>query len=88
LRIDVFLKQSRLAPRRAAAQALCEAGAVTLNGVPAKSSREVRAGDQITIRFNDRIITARVALVPSKPPSKAAAATLYTILDDQHIPLI
>jgi ribosomal 50S subunit-recycling heat shock protein len=88
LRIDVFLKQSRLAPRRSLAQALCEAGAVTLNGVPAKSSREVRAGDQITIRFNDRIITARVALVPAKPPSKAAASTLYTILDDQHIPLM
>lgn len=84
----MFLKQSRLAPRRSLAQALCEAGAVTLNGVPAKSSREVRAGDQITIRFNDRIITARVALVPSKPPSKAAASTLYTILDDQQIPLI
>ena len=84
----MFLKQSRLAPRRSLAKALCEAGAVMLNGAPAKSSREVRAGDQITIRFNDRIITARVALVPSKPPSKAAASTLYTILDDRHIPLL
>jgi ribosomal 50S subunit-recycling heat shock protein len=59
-----------------------------LNGAPAKSSREVRAGDQITIRFNDRIITARVAIVPSKPPSKAAASTLYTIIEEQHLPLI
>ena len=84
----MFLKVSRLAPRRSAAQALCEAGAVMLNGLRAKSSREVRAGDEITIRFNERIITARVALVPSKPPPKAVASTLYTILEEHNVPLI
>jgi len=88
LRIDVFLKLSRLAPRRSVAQKLCEAGAISLNGKPAKSAREVHPGDHITIRFRDRIITALVAEVPSKPPSKAMASTLYTILEEQVIPLI
>ena len=88
LRIDVFLKLSRLAPRRSIAQKLCESGAVPLNGVRAKSAREVRAGDEITIRFRDRIITARVMQVPSRPPSRATASTLYIILEEQPIPLI
>jgi len=88
LRIDVFLKLSRLAPRRSIAQKLCDSGAITLNGVRAKSAREVRAGVEITIRFTDRIITARVTEIPSRPPSRAAASTLYTILEEQPIPLI
>ena len=88
MRIDVFLKLSRLAPRRQIAQKLCEAGAITLNGVRAKSAREVHPGDEITIRFRDRIITARITDVPSKPPSKAMASTLYTILQDEIVPLL
>jgi ribosomal 50S subunit-recycling heat shock protein len=88
LRIDVFLKLSRLAPRRPVAQKLCEAGAISLNGVPAKSAREVHPGDLITIRSGDRITTVRVTEVPSKAPSKAKAATLYTLVAEEVVPLI
>ncbi len=80
MRLDIFLKQSRLVPRRTLAQQMCEAGAVTLNGTPAKSAREVRPGDTITIRQRGRITTARILEVPARPPSKAAAASLYEIL--------
>ncbi|MCI0485585.1 MAG: RNA-binding S4 domain-containing protein [Blastocatellia bacterium] len=77
MRLDIFLKLSRLVPRRTLAQQMCEAGAVKLNGARAKSAREVRAGDLISLRQRGRITTVRVLEVPAKPPSKAQAATLY-----------
>jgi ribosomal 50S subunit-recycling heat shock protein len=77
MRLDLFLKFSRLVPRRSVAQQMCEAGAVRLNGTPAKSAREVRAGDEIALRQRGRITTVRVLTVPLKPPPKAQAAALY-----------
>ena len=77
MRLDLFLKLSRLVPRRTLAQQMCEAGAVRLNSTPAKSAREVRAGDEIALRQRGRITTVRVLTVPLKPPPKAQAAALY-----------
>jgi len=77
MRLDLFLKLSRLVPRRTLAQQMCEAGAVRLNGTPAKSAREVRIGDEIAIRQRGRITTVRVVDVPLRPPPKAQAAALY-----------
>lgn len=80
MRLDVFLKQSRLVPRRTVAQQMCEAGAVKVNDAVAKSSREVRVGDRISVKQRGRITTVKVSEIPLKPPSKAAAASLYEIL--------
>jgi ribosomal 50S subunit-recycling heat shock protein len=80
MRLDLFLKQSRLVPRRTLAQQMCEAGAVSVNGTAAKSAREVRAGDEVAIRQRGRITTIRVLIVPLKPPSKAEAGRLYETL--------
>jgi ribosomal 50S subunit-recycling heat shock protein len=80
MRLDLFLKMSRLVPRRTLAQQMCEAGAIKLNGARAKSAREVRAGDLIAIRQRGRITTVRVLDVPAKPPSKAQAPSLYEAL--------
>ncbi|HKP10655.1 MAG TPA: RNA-binding S4 domain-containing protein [Blastocatellia bacterium] len=77
MRLDLYLKLSRLVPRRTLAQQMCEAGAVRLNGSPAKSARDVRVGDEISIRQRGRVTTVRVLEVPLKPPPKAQAATLY-----------
>ena len=89
MRIDIFLKLSRLVPRRTLAQEMCGAGAIKLNGSQAKSAREVRAGDQIAIRQRGRITTVRVVTVPAKPPSKAQAASLYeTISVESYDPEI
>ncbi|HXG63529.1 MAG TPA: RNA-binding S4 domain-containing protein [Blastocatellia bacterium] len=83
MRLDIFLKQSRLVPRRTLAQQMCEAGAVMLNGAQAKSAREVRVGDEISLKQRGRITTVRVLDVPARPPSKAQAATLYETLSVQ-----
>jgi ribosomal 50S subunit-recycling heat shock protein len=65
VRLDIFLKLSRLCPRRTLAQELCDAGFVLLNGRPAKSAHAVKAGDEINIRRRDREIIARVLKAPA-----------------------
>ena len=65
MRLDLFLKLSRLCPRRTVAQKLCDAGIVLLNGRVSKSAHEVKAGDEITIRKANEKIVARVLNVPA-----------------------
>lgn len=67
MRLDQFLKLSRLCPRRTLAQQLCDAGLVLLNGRPAKPAHAVKAGDLITLRRRDRETEAKVLNVPDKP---------------------
>lgn len=68
------------------AQKLCEAGAVAVNGVAARSSRTVRAGDEIALRRRDRLLTVRVVAVPSsKQTARHEASNLYEILADTRL---
>jgi ribosomal 50S subunit-recycling heat shock protein len=77
MRLDLFLKQSRLVPRRTLGQEMCEAGALKVNGLRAKSAHVIREGDLLSIRQRGKITTVRVVKVPSKPPSKQEAQSLY-----------
>lgn len=84
MRLDLFLKTSRLVPRRSLAQKFCDANLVKVNGQTAKSSKEVKAGDEIEIKREKRLLTIRVALVPGKKQvSRADAANLYEILSEE-----
>ncbi|HKO96070.1 MAG TPA: RNA-binding S4 domain-containing protein, partial [Pyrinomonadaceae bacterium] len=65
MRLDLFLKASRLSPRRTVAQKICEAGRVEVNGSVAKSSHAVKVGDKILIRTHSRLKKVRVLEVPS-----------------------
>ena len=85
MRLDIFLKLSRLEPRRTLAQKMCEAGAVTVNGLRAKSAHEVREADLISVRRRGRITTVRVVRVPTKPPSKRDAESLYETIGVQVV---
>ena len=86
MRLDLFLKASRLCPRRAVAQELCDAGAVEVNGAAAKSSRAVREGDRITLRRRQRVTTVRVLSIPAtKQVARHDAASLYEILSDEEL---
>jgi ribosomal 50S subunit-recycling heat shock protein len=86
MRLDQFLRASRLVLRRTIAQELCEAGAVSVNGVAARSSRTVREGDEITVRRRERALTVRVRALPqTKQVSRADAASLYEIISDTVI---
>ena len=83
MRLDQFLRASRLILRRTVAQEMCEAGAVHVNGAPARSSRVVRVDDEIALRRRDRTLTVRVLAVPTlRQTSKSEAPGLYEIVGD------
>jgi ribosomal 50S subunit-recycling heat shock protein len=88
MRLDLFLKLSRLSPRRTVAQKLCDAGFVWLNGRVAKSAHEVHAGDEITIRTPSSEMVARVTSVPaSRNVSRHDAKSLVEILSSKTLDL-
>jgi ribosomal 50S subunit-recycling heat shock protein len=86
MRLDQYLRASRLVIRRSVAQELCAAGAVSVNGAPVRSSRTVRTGDEISIRRRERVLTVRVRTVPdTKQVSRADAPTLYETISDTEV---
>jgi ribosome-associated heat shock protein Hsp15 len=87
MRLDLFLKASRLSPRRTVAQALCDAGLVSINGVAAKSSRTVHLHDEIGLRRRNHLLTVRVLALPAtRQTSRSDASSLYEIVSDVVIP--
>ncbi len=86
MRLDLFLKISRLCSRRTVAQKFCEAGRVSINGTTAKSSHAVKAGDEILIRRQHQLTTVRVLSVPSaRQTSRRDAGTLYEVLSEEAL---
>jgi ribosomal 50S subunit-recycling heat shock protein len=66
VRLDLFLKTSRLVKRRTVAQELCDAGRVLVNGAAAKPAKEVRPGDVLTLAFSSRTVEIEVLGLPLK----------------------
>jgi ribosomal 50S subunit-recycling heat shock protein len=60
MRLDKFLKVSRLIKRRTVANEACDAGRVSINGNPAKASANVKVGDEIEIMFGQKSVKVRV----------------------------
>ena len=60
MRLDKFLKVSRLIKRRTVANEACDAGRVAVNGKPAKASVSVKEGDVIEIQFGNKSVKAEV----------------------------
>ena len=63
MRLDKYLKVSRLIKRRTIANEACDAGRVSINGKPAKAGTEVKVGDRITINFGNREVNVEVLAV-------------------------
>ena len=86
MRLDLFLKASRLVLRRTIAQQLCERGRVNVNGVAAKASKEVKVDDLIEIIRGENRTAARVLEIPgSKQISKQAAGSLVEIVNNERV---
>jgi ribosomal 50S subunit-recycling heat shock protein len=84
LRLDLFLKASRLCDRRTLAQKLCDAGRVAINGKAAKSSHAVKVGDEIRVQRRNKLTTVRVLNVPTtRQTSRKEASTLYQVLSEE-----
>ena len=76
MRLDKYLKVSRLIKRRTVANEACDNERVTVNGKVARASYEVKVGDVIAIRFGERTLSVEVAAVQENV-GKADAAALY-----------
>jgi ribosomal 50S subunit-recycling heat shock protein len=82
MRLDVFLKTSRLVKRRAVAKEFCDAGLILVGGTPAKAGREVRPGDVITLDLARRRVVAEVLDIPAGNVARAAASGLYRVVEE------
>ena len=76
MRLDKFLKVSRLIKRRTVANEACDTGHVTVNGKTAKASYDVNPGDILEIRFGARTLRVEVLEV-SESAQKADAEAMY-----------
>ena len=76
MRLDKYLKVSRLIKRRTVANEACDNGLISVNGRPARASYEVKCGDRISLRFGERTLTVEVVSV-QETVKQADAATLY-----------
>ena len=76
MRLDKWLKVSRLIKRRTVANEACDNARVTANGRPVKASYDVKAGDLLELRFGARILKVEV-LVVADHVGKTDAAAMY-----------
>ena len=76
MRLDKFLKVSRIIKRRTVANEACDAERVTVNGRPAKASYDVKVGDRLSIRFGERTLNIEVLQV-AETVRKDDAAGMY-----------
>ena len=76
MRLDKYLKVSRLIKRRTVANEACDSGLVQVNGRQVKASYDVKVGDVIALQFGARIVTVEVLSV-QEVVRQADAATMY-----------
>lgn len=84
MRLDKFLKVSRLIKRRTLAKEVAVQGRITINGKVAKASSTVKPGDELAIRFGQKIVTARVEELRENV-RKEEAAKMFTILKEEKL---
>ena len=73
MRLDKYLKLSRLIKRRTVAADACDAGRVLVNGKPQKAAYNVRLNDLIEIRFGEKSVTVEVLSIEENVHKEAAA---------------
>ena len=76
MRLDKYLKVSRLIKRRTVANEVCDGGRIVVNGKQAKASYDVKVGDLLELRFGERSVKVEV-LVVADNVGKADAAAMY-----------
>lgn len=84
MRLDKFLKVSRLVKRRTMAKEVCDQGRVQINGRQVKSSSTVKLGDELSIRYGNRLVKVKIERIVDTT-KKEEAATMYTLLSEERI---
>ena len=81
MRLDKFLKVSRIIKRRTVAAQACDDGRAEVGGRPAKPSTRLKVGDEVTLRFGDKLFSFRV-LSLNENARKEEACLMYEVLDE------
>ena len=83
MRLDLYLKTSRLVKRRSVARELCDQGLIEVNGQRAKPAKEVRPGDRVRITWSSRTIELEVLGIPLRTRT-ASPEPSFNILSDKR----
>jgi ribosomal 50S subunit-recycling heat shock protein len=84
MRLDKYLKVSRIIKRRPVAKEVADKGRVKVNGILAKSSTDLKVGDEIEVRFGHKLLTVRV-LEMLDSTKKEDASKMYEIISEARI---
>ncbi|SQE94947.1 S4 domain containing protein [Streptococcus equi subsp. zooepidemicus] len=84
MRLDKYLKVSRLIKRRSVAKEVADKGRIKVNGILAKSSTYLKQNDQVEIRFGNKLLTVRV-LDMKDSTKKEDAVKMYDIISETRI---
>ncbi|WP_409021580.1 RNA-binding S4 domain-containing protein [Dellaglioa sp. P0083] len=83
MRLDKFLKVSRIIKRRTVAKEIADKGRITINDKIAKSSTDVVVGDELTIQFGNKTLTVRVMAL-KETTKKAESIDLYEVVSEVY----
>lgn len=86
-RLDKFLKNVGIVPRRTLAQEACQRGLILIDGKPAKASTPVRVGQVLEVRLGMRLRRWRVRDVPSRPVARANRAECVELVAEEVLDL-
>ncbi len=84
MRLDKFLKVSRLIKRRTLAKEVADVGRIEVNGRTAKPSSEVKVGDLLTLDFGSRMLKVEILAIANSA-GKADAAEMYRVVDEVKV---
>lgn len=84
MRLDKYLKVSRIIKRRTVAKEVADKGRIKINGILAKSSTYVKINDQIEIQFGNKVLTVKVLEIKDST-KKEDALKMYEILSEKRI---
>jgi ribosomal 50S subunit-recycling heat shock protein len=84
MRLDKFLKVSRIIKRRTLAKEIADQGRISINGTPGKASSQVKIGDELLIRFGQKLVTVEIANL-KETTKKEEATDLYRIVKEERI---
>ncbi|WP_102348353.1 RNA-binding S4 domain-containing protein [Bacillus sp. Marseille-P3661] len=84
MRLDKFLKVSRLIKRRTLAKEVADQGRISINGIAAKASSNVKVGDELVIKFGQKHVTVKIENIKDTT-KKEDAASMYTVLKEERI---
>lgn len=81
MRLDKYLKVSRLIKRRTVANEVSDMGRVYVNGQPAKAGKQLKTGDEISIEYANKTVKVLVVKIPQNNVSVQEAPALYEIIE-------